>query len=712
MLPKLSSLIPATAALLLLYGCEKEQSFSYGYIEVTSVEQSEPGSKAVIDGTAFPTDKGNIGLFLFKDDAATTYYGTPDTGYKNVSYSWNSTKGKWTADPSIKVGSTPGYLYGYFPYKADTDIKAIPIASSLNGDDVMYASPQEGAITDNNAATTTLKMNHALARVTISIKKDNSYSGDAKLSKITFNSGQHAQSGTLNAVTGNITATRGNVDLTVTGEAQTISPDGTTYECLLVPSQQSDIAFPVNIWMTIDGNKKAIELKEKDKSIKIKSGTKSTVNLILSNTGLAASTVKIEEWQTYKIKEYKVTIGNQEGVTPHDILKDIYTEDDKVIVKASSAEGKVLNRSTLQTGVQPDIENRFDSFTRVHTFTISNIKQDITALIGYAETWNVSVNVRPTGVGKIEGAGTHEKGTTARLKAVPAPEQYYQFWHWLDKDGKIVGSDPEYTTQNLKADSTYTAVFIPQFAVKSVFTVNSTGAKVHFAQGNLWYNKAPGAGNPYWGVEEQQYSIRTYSGDSQTPSNTYGLFGWGDVPNDGNDIKIVDSDMNYSWTKDWGTKLKPENSWRTLSKEEWDYIINTREGARFAAAKINDKNGLLLIPDGYGVSSEKTAINGVTIDKVNISNAWCGNNVISSENWAKLEAAGVVFLPANGRRNDTQIEDGGLGYYWSSTEDGNQKSFALEFKGSTEGSEVLDDTPTTNVNRHYGCAVRLVTDYR
>lgn len=704
---RLSSLIPATAALLLLYGCAKEQSVSYGSIEVTSVEQSEPGSKAVIDGTAFPTDKGYIGLSLFKKADASEPYTT--SGATNIQYSYNSTKGKWTADPSIKVGSTPGYLYGYFPYKeANTDIKAIPVTSTLDGNDVMYASPQD-AITDNNAATTTLKMNHALARVTIFIKKDNSYSGDAKLSKITFNSGQHAQSGTLNAVTGNITATKGNVDLTVPYEAQTISPGGTTYECLLVPSEQSDIANPVNIWMMIDGQEKRIELKGSDKSIKIKSGTKSTVNLILSNTGLAASTVSIDEWQTYEIKEYKVTITKPSG---HDVLMDIYEENDNVMVKATSSAGDVLKMEKKSGNAF--INKDFDPDKRVHTFTISNITTDIQAEITTAEAWNVSVNIQPFGAGSVSGAGKYEKNTPASLKVVPAPEQYYQFWHWLGKDGKIVGSAPEYTTQALKADSTYTAVFIPQFAVKSVFTVNSTGAKVHFAKGNLWYNKAPGTGNPYWGVEEQQYSIRTYSEVSGTPSNTYGLFGWGDVPNDGNDIRTDDDSMDYLWTKDWGTKLKPENSWRTLTNVEWDYIINTRggdNGAKFAAAIINDKNGgLLLIPDGYGVSSEKTTINGVTINKVNVSNAWCGNNVISSENWANLEAAGVVFLPYTGRRDGTEIKETGTGYYWSSTEDGNQKSFVLEFNGKTEESGILGDSPTTNVNRHYGCAVRLVTD--
>ena len=174
------------AATALLAGCAKspvEKSDENG--QLTKLELAYVGAtetKATIDGTTFPTD-GEIGLFLFADEAATTPYG--ESGYENIEYSYNSTKEKWTADPSITVGSTSGYLYGYYPYSSTaTDVKAIPVNSSLNGDDVMYATPVKD-VTDQTAAKTSLTMNHALARVSITVK-NNGYTGAAKLSKIKF----------------------------------------------------------------------------------------------------------------------------------------------------------------------------------------------------------------------------------------------------------------------------------------------------------------------------------------------------------------------------------------------------------------------------------------------------------------------------------------------------------------------------------------------
>ena len=175
------------AVVALLAGCAKSPieevnpSEQLTDLEITSVNATE--TKAAIDGTSFP-QTGEIGLFLFGNETATQDYGD---GYKNIKYTYNQSRERWTASPSIKVGSTPGYLYGYYPYKADTqeqpiDVKAIPVSSSVNGDDVMYASRQD-VITDMTAANTTITMNHALARVSITvIKKD--YIGDAKLSQI------------------------------------------------------------------------------------------------------------------------------------------------------------------------------------------------------------------------------------------------------------------------------------------------------------------------------------------------------------------------------------------------------------------------------------------------------------------------------------------------------------------------------------------------
>ena len=130
------------AVVALLAGCAKspieevKPSEQLADLELSYVGATE--TKAAIDGTDFP-EKGEIGLFLFKDELAETPYGK--SGYTNVKYSYDSGKKKWTASPSIKVGSTPGYLYGYYPYNSEsTDVKEIPVVSSLNGNDVMYAS--------------------------------------------------------------------------------------------------------------------------------------------------------------------------------------------------------------------------------------------------------------------------------------------------------------------------------------------------------------------------------------------------------------------------------------------------------------------------------------------------------------------------------------------------------------------------------------------
>ncbi|MBQ0080851.1 MAG: fimbrillin family protein [Alistipes sp.] len=133
---------------------------------------------------------------------ATKAYGT---GYENIKYTYNSTKEKWTASPSIKVGSTPGYFFGYYPYDSEsTDIKAIPIESSLNGDDVMYAEKVSDVL-EINALRTSIMMKHALSRVSIMVK-NNGYTGEAKLSKIKFSGTEIAPKGTLSALDGSITA--------------------------------------------------------------------------------------------------------------------------------------------------------------------------------------------------------------------------------------------------------------------------------------------------------------------------------------------------------------------------------------------------------------------------------------------------------------------------------------------------------------------------
>ena len=78
----------------------------------------------------------------------------------------------------------------------------------------------------------------------------------------------------------------------------------------------------------------------------------------------------------------------------------------------------------------------------------------------------------------------------------------------------------------------------------------------------------------------------------------------------------------------------------------------------------------------------------------------------TASDWAAQEAAGSVFLPAAGKRNDTSVEDTYYGgYYWSSTRHSEYESRAclVNFRASNLHTD-------EQLQRNYGCSVRLVKD--
>ena len=369
----------AVAVAALLAGCAKSPIETPSDTKgLTDLELTHVGStevKSAIDGKDFP-QTGEIGLFLFTDEAATTPYGK--TGYTNVKYAYNSDKKKWTASPSIKVGSTPGYLYGYYPYSSEAEsIKTIPVASSLDGDDVMYASKQNSPITDQTASQTAITMNHALARVSITVK-NNGYTGNAKLTSIKFAGAKIAQEGTLNALDGKITATNSDVTLDVTGDAQTITAAGTTYECLLVPSDAISTRQDLDLTLTIDGDVKTATLSG-DNGVIIAQNTKSNITIGLSNSGISVAGVSIDEWKEVEVGGHKVAVKFDEGVPGinKDILLMAYEQDGDVIIKSFSNSGKTV---TCQLDDDTMVESVPDG--NLSVFTLPGVSKDIVATIG------------------------------------------------------------------------------------------------------------------------------------------------------------------------------------------------------------------------------------------------------------------------------------------------------------------------------------------
>ena len=229
-------------------------------------------------------------------------------------------------------------------------------------------------------------------------------------------------------------------------------------------------------------------------------------------------------------------------------------------------------------------------------------------------------------------------------------------------------------------------------ALPGKFTVNADGDQVQFSQGNLQL-----VGENTWKFADNQWD---YFGESQS-DNHRDLFGWGTGDNPNNTSTNVN---DYSWNE-WGENTDLVSAlgadWRTLTQDEWSYLLNTREGNRYCKATVNSKTGLVIFPDSYshpaGVDAVESANTGNAAEFT--ANSWSG------ENWTKMETAGAVFLPAAGDREGTSVEDvGSHGLYWSSTPSAYQYPPRMNF--SNTGGVFTNMTSKQSL----GYSVRLVRD--
>lgn len=160
---------------------------------------------------------------------------------------------------------------------------------------------------------------------------------------------------------------------------------------------------------------------------------------------------------------------------------------------------------------------------------------------------------------------------------------------------------------------------------------------------------------------------------------------------------------------DWGTTIGA--GWRTLTKDEWLYLLNTRETgatvnstghARRTHAVINTDGtavkGLIIFPDGY-VGGTPAGVTWGTINEKSDFTTTC-----TSAGWTALETAGCIFLPAAGYRAASTVTDAGVGGgYWSSSSGQSTYAFAIYFESDYMTVQFV-------TSRKYGFSVRLVRD--
>lgn len=239
------------------------------------------------------------------------------------------------------------------------------------------------------------------------------------------------------------------------------------------------------------------------------------------------------------------------------------------------------------------------------------------------------------------------------------------------------------------------------------FSVSST-KKVYFSKGNLQatYNGSDWS----WAFAEHQWDyIGNAAGNTKVTATspfisenaTVDLFGWvgasstwtgvnkygitsSSATNNTNGYGNVASETLKS---DWGTLIG--SGWRTLSMDEWTYLLKTRtvnggtgENKSYTLNQsVNGKKGMVIYPDNYTGA------------------------VYSGSNWASFEAAGCVFLPAAGWREGTTIQNiNDRGFYWSSTPANTTDAKSMFFAGGLDLSGTYW--------RNFGFSVRLVREVK
>ena len=241
------------------------------------------------------------------------------------------------------------------------------------------------------------------------------------------------------------------------------------------------------------------------------------------------------------------------------------------------------------------------------------------------------------------------------------------------------------------------------------FTV-AEGKKVAFAPGNLQATYNGSTWN--WHFAANQWDcIGDATGNTKVTDSspfisenaTVDLFGWVGASSTWDGVNMygitsstVTSAQNgygdaasEDLKADWGNNIG--TGWRTLTKNEWTYLFNTREvnggkgsGKSYTLGQsVNGKSGIVIYPDNYD------------------------GGVYSGSDWSTFEAAGCVFLPAAGSRlgADVTMDNGGsFGRYWSATSSSTDGSaYHVHFTSS----ELF---PSADFSRATGCSVRLVRD--
>lgn len=318
-------------------------------------------------------------------------------------------------------------------------------------------------------------------------------------------------------------------------------------------------------------------------------------------------------------------------------------------------------------------------------------------LVRPAQSFSFAINVtsNPSEMCVVSGGGVYEGNAECILMA--SADTGYTFINWTE-NGEVVSTDATYSFtvtggRSLVANFRYADANITDGALNGQFSV-SEEKQIFFSQGNLQYIGS--ADTPQWKFAEHQWDLFGENGQaSNYRMANRDLFCWGTsgYEHGGDNCQpwLVIGDRYYAYGQqtnnlydrtgeaDWGYNAianggnRENGGWRTLTQEEWAYLVNdrnTNSGIRYAKAVVNTVYGLILLPDDWDVSY-------YALNETNESDADFNANNITASQWNTLEQHGAVFLPLAGFLYEGKYqlnwynydyEDEKYGCYWSSSQ--------------------------------------------
>jgi hypothetical protein len=217
----------------------------------------------------------------------------------------------------------------------------------------------------------------------------------------------------------------------------------------------------------------------------------------------------------------------------------------------------------------------------------------------------------------------------------------------------------------------------PTGSVDGLFSISST-QQVYFSKGNLHYSASNTTTGPWYFVANQWTSGRTfrygtsgynsYNPDNSAANNNYLKY-----------TSLTRTSYDWGWYNAIKNGGEASSTWYTMSKDQFNYLINTRSASLKAFKSVHGQGGMILLPDAW--SWGDVVVNDVPMT------GWPAGSSIDDATWTAMEDNGAVFFKA--------------GTYWTGTNNGQYQPYNSGCMSTDGGWAFVIDVTSSACNITY-----------